>query len=221
MREQGISLKEVSFGYEKTQILNQVSIEIKKGELTCILGESGSGKSSLFSLILGEYSPWEGSIEINGKLMSNAKRCVPMEKRNVGIVLQDLCLFPYLTVQKNIAFGLHRWKKIKRQEQVLKMAQLVEMEPYLNRFPSELSGGQKQRVALARSLAPEPSILLLDEPFSSLDEDLRLKLNHDVKQIVQKTETTVIMATHYQKEAEIFADKIFGFKNKKLVLKNK
>ncbi len=216
-----LEIKEMSFWYDqKNIILNDVNFSLKSGELACLLGVSGCGKSSLLSLILGENLPLSGEIKLSGEVVSTSKHWIPIEKRNVGIVLQDLCLFPFLTVQKNIEFGLSKWSKSNRKKQVSKILKIIEMESFSNRYPHQISGGQQQRVVLARALAPEPSLLLLDEPFSNLDESLRIKLCNDVKKILKELKSTALMVTHHEREANVFASRIGRVVEKKIVWKD-
>lgn len=198
------SMKQISFSYTtaKNDTIRDFSLSLNKGEIIGILGQSGSGKSTLLRLIAGLETPSEGSIVIDGKTVVDEQTFVPPETRGVGMVFQDYCLFPHLSVADNIIFGLDRLPRGKRQGRLKEMLKLVQLEGYEKRYPYELSGGQQQRVALARALAPEPSILLLDEPFSNLDTELKSTIRAELKQILLKAGMTCILVTHDLEDAE-------------------
>ncbi|PIE68824.1 MAG: ABC transporter ATP-binding protein [Deltaproteobacteria bacterium] len=185
--------------------VDQVSLEIAPGQLVAILGPSGCGKSTLLQMIAGLTRPDSGSIVYAGYNWVKAALFVPPEKRDCGMVFQDMALFPHLSVADNIAFAIERRQKKAVVEQMLA---LVGLEGAGQRMVYELSGGQQQRVALARSLAPEPGLLLLDEPFSSLDFKLRQSMRREVRKILQQQQVTAILVTHDQNEAFAFADTV-------------
>ena len=190
-----------------TVALRDVSMRARVGEFLTLLGPSGSGKSTVLRLLAGFERPTSGSVRIGAKVVADGSRFVPPEQRKVGMVFQDYALFPHVDVAGNIGFGL-QMERGKNAVQVRRMLDLVGLPDYASRMPHELSGGQQQRVALARALAPNPDVLLLDEPFSNLDTDLRVQLRHDVRRILQETETTAIFVTHDQEEALSLSDEI-------------
>ena len=187
--------------------VRDVTLRVQPGEILTILGPSGGGKTTTLRLIAGFERPTGGSIKIGASVVADANHFVPPEKRKVGMVFQDYALFPHINVEENIAFGI-RDQKREGEKQVKRMLDLVGMEADANRMPHELSGGQQQRVALARALAPNPDILLLDEPFSNLDTGLRAQVRNDVRDILLETETTAIFVTHDQQEALSLSDEI-------------
>ncbi|MEY3996367.1 MAG: Spermidine/putrescine import ATP-binding protein PotA 2 [Pseudomonadota bacterium] len=199
---------EINFG--KRQIVNTLSFSVNSGDIVCLLGASGCGKTTVLRSIAGFESISAGTITLNQQLISNTQINIPPQKRGIGMVFQDYALFPHLTVADNIAFGL----KIKKQSvaeqtnRVEVMLDLVGLSTLGKRYIHELSGGQQQRVALARALAPQPQLLLLDEPFSNLDVELRERLGQEVRAILKQTGTTAILVTHDQYEAFAVADKI-------------
>ncbi|MFZ5944712.1 MAG: ABC transporter ATP-binding protein [Bacillota bacterium] len=204
-----LEIKGLSFKYKNSErdIITDFSLNIEKGEVTAILGESGSGKSTILRLIAGLEVPDKGSIKIDNKTMVDINYFIPPEKRGVGVVFQDYALFPHMTVEKNIRFGLKLLNTNAIQNRIKEMLDLVNLKGLEKRYPYELSGGQQQRVALARSLAPNPSILLFDEPFSNLDTQLRHKIREDLKRIIKQVGITSIFVTHDQEDANVLADR--------------
>jgi iron(III) transport system ATP-binding protein len=186
--------------------VNGVSFTLESGQIGCLLGASGSGKTTVLRAIAG-FEPIEcGTINIDSQVMTSADHRVPPENRHVGMMFQDYALFPHLDVKSNIGFGLRRQKPQVRAERVSYLLDLVGLTDLSDRYPHELSGGQQQRVALARSLAPDPDILLLDEPFSNLDLDTREHLAQELRQILKQTRHTALMVTHNHDEAFAMAD---------------
>lgn len=183
-----------------------MNLELEEGKFLALLGPSGCGKSTLLRLIAGLDTPDRGTVEVGGRIVTDLKVFVPPEKRRVGIVFQDYALFPHLDVTANIAYGLTKGSN--RQERVQEMLSLVGLKGFEHRMPHELSGGEQQRVALARALAPEPEVLLLDEPFSNLDADLRARVRVEVKSILAYTKASVIFVTHDQEEALFMGDQV-------------
>ena len=192
--------------------VNQVSFSLAQGELLGLLGPSGCGKTTLLRIIAGFEQPSTGQVELAGKVVAGAGCWLPPEHRNTGMVFQDYALFPHLRVADNIAFGLKTQKPRpnRRQiwERVREVLNLVGLSGLEKRYPHELSGGQQQRVALARALAPQPALILLDEPLSNLDVQVREKLRHEVRAILKSTNTAGIFVTHDQEEAMAIADQI-------------
>lgn len=193
-----------SFG--STAILKDISFEIEEGEFVCFLGPSGCGKTTLLLCLAGLESPSSGEIYKNGQTITSA----PPSQRDVGIVFQSYALFPNLSVSDNIAFGLVnlKWAKDKIREAVGGLVSLLSLEGHENKYPSQLSGGQQQRVALARALAVSPSLLLLDEPLSALDAQVRTRLRGEIRDLQQRLKITTVMVTHDQEEAQTLADRI-------------
>lgn len=189
------------------EAIHEFSLQADEGEFITLLGPSGCGKTTLLRLLAGFEQPDTGSIRIGDMIVANQEKFLRAEKRHVGMVFQDYALFPHLNVRDNIAFGLHGSKKdkVKRAEEMLF---LVGLTDFGERMPYELSGGQQQRVALARALAPQPDILLLDEPFSNLDAALRTQVRAEVRSILRKAGTTTVFVTHDQEEALSLSDKV-------------
>ncbi len=199
-----IELREVVRSYSTKPVLGPLSLAINKGEIVVVVGPSGSGKTTLLRLIAGFERPDQGSVVIDGRPVADGAQWVEPEARGVGMVFQDYALFPHLTVAENIAFGLPR-REMGRMRELLQLVGLAEMA---YRYPHELSGGEQQRVALARSLATNPKVLLLDEPFSNLDADLRPKMRAELKLLLQRLNCTTIFVTHDQEEAFELADRV-------------
>ena len=201
-----MKIKNLSCTLGKTQILHQLSFTIEEGGVWAVMGPSGSGKTTLLRAIAGFETQLTGTIEYKDTLLYGKHINQPTEKRGIGFVFQDYALFPHLTVQKNIEFGLKSLSKSEREARVYECLSLVDLVEYADRYPHQLSGGQQQRVALARSLAPRPRILLLDEPFSHLDQSLRTGLKKTLFKWLKKHSVTVLWVTHDQKEALSIAD---------------
>jgi len=189
-------------------VIDGASLSLDRGEIGCVVGSSGCGKTTLLRAIAGFVGVEDGTIEIAGVVVSGPHFTAATERRGIGLVFQDYALFPHLRVQDNIAFGLRSLGPAERAARVREMIDLVGLGAHAGRYPHELSGGQQQRVALARALAPRPSLLLMDEPFSSLDVDLRARLGAEVRQILKASSTTAILVTHDQQEAFAMADKV-------------
>lgn len=204
-----LSINNVSFSYGSKQILKDFSLDVEEGSFTTLLGSSGSGKTTLLRLISGFLDMQSGSIYVNGKLMNG----VLPNKRKIGMVFQDYALFPHMTVEQNLYYGLKLKKETKQNKEensslVLETAENLGLTDLLERFPWELSGGQQQRVALGRVLVLKPELLLMDEPLSSLDKNLRLKLRQELKEIQKSLKITTLYVTHDQEEAFGLSDKI-------------
>ena len=185
-----------------------VSLGLPAGNMGVLIGPSGCGKTTLLRAVAGLERVASGEIRLGGEVVSSAECHLAAEDRRVGMVFQDYALFPHLTVQDNIAFGLHRWSAADRARRVAEVLALVGLSSSAARHPHELSGGQQQRVALARALAPQPRLLLLDEPFSNLDVELRERLAHEVRSILKEAQTTALFVTHDQMEAFAIGDVI-------------
>lgn len=199
-----LEIRNLSFAYSSSEspVIRRLSFSMEKGEIVGILGPSGSGKSTLLRLIAGLEIPSEGRIRLDGRTLFDAATFVPPERRGIGMVFQDYGLFPHLTVAQNIEFGLHRLSRQEARERVAEMAELVHLAGYEQRYPHELSGGQQQRVALARALAPQPAVLLMDEPFSNLDADLKASIRKELREILTRAEMTCLFVSHDQQDVE-------------------
>lgn len=204
MHNIALHCSEISKSFGRTLAVQKVSLDLEQGKFLALLGPSGCGKTTLLRLISGFEAPDEGTIEIGNRIVSGPDEFVPPEKRRVGIVFQDYALFPHMDVAANIAFGLPKY--IDRKKRLQEMLSLVGLSGLASRMPHELSGGEQQRVALARALAPSPNLLLMDEPFSNLDADLRVRIRAEVKDILTRAGTTVIFVTHDQQEALFMGD---------------
>ncbi|MBA9025787.1 ABC transporter ATP-binding protein [Peribacillus huizhouensis] len=195
-----------SFSRKEDPVISDFSFSIEKGEIVGILGQSGSGKSTLLRLISGLEMPIKGAIKIAGTTVVSEGIFIHPEERGVGMVFQDYALFPHMTVKENILFGLSRMPRKDRKQRVEEMLELVQMGNFEKRYPHELSGGQQQRVALARALAPKPNVLLMDEPFSNLDADLKGSIREELGVILKKANMTCIMVTHDRNDVEAICD---------------
>ena len=206
-----IRARSVTKSYGSEIVLSDFNLDVWNGSIVGILGISGSGKTTALRLLAGFDKPDSGIIEMRNRVISSENTFLPPEERNVGMVFQDYALFPHLNVEKNISFGLSRDEiKSGRLEEVLSMCNL---ETYRNKFPQELSGGQQQRVSLARALAPKPEVILLDEPFTSLDAHMARDLREEVVSLLRQTETTAIIVTHDQEEALSVCDVVSVLEN--------
>lgn len=204
-----LDIQDISFAYpDGTQVCEQLSFSVEEGEIGCLLGPSGCGKTTMLRLIAGFERPGSGRIVLRDNLLADASTSLDPEHRHVGVVFQDYALFPHLTVARNIAFGLRGLDKRAAEARVAEMLALVRLEAEAHKYPHEISGGQRQRVALARALAPKPALLLLDEPFSNLDVELREKLGLEVRALLRELATPALLVTHDQHEAFSIADRI-------------
>lgn len=193
--------------------VDDVSFNLPEGKLLALVGESGSGKSTLLRLIAGLEQPDAGDVLLDGRVLSNPHMMVPPERRGIGLVFQNHALFPHLTVEKNIAFGLRHLPRRERTMGIATLLELVGLDRMGSRYPHELSGGERQRVALARALAPNPRVLLLDEPFSSLDARLRHSVRDETQAILKQSGATALFVTHDTGDALSIADRIVVLKN--------
>ena len=210
-----IRTRSVSKSYDEEQVLSDFNLDVWKGSISGILGSSGSGKTTALRLIAGFDRPDAGIIEMKNEVIVSDEVWLPPERRNIGMVFQDYALFPHLSVENNIAFGLGKNDLEKgRLKEVIDMCNLSGL---INKFPQELSGGQQQRVALARALAPNPEVILLDEPFTSLDAQMARVLRDEVVELLKNTETTAIIVTHDQEEALSVCDVVSVLEKGKII----
>jgi iron(III) transport system ATP-binding protein len=203
-----LELDDVWKSYGSERVIKDLSLSVYEGEILTLLGPSGCGKTTTLRLIAGLERPNGGEVALNDTTVSGPDRFVAPEDRGIGVVFQEFALFPHLTAAENVGFGLEDWDDDAREERIDDLLDLVGLEAQGDSYPDELSGGQQQRVALARSLAPEPEVLLLDEPFSNLDVDLRVKMREEVRRILKETGVTAISVTHDQEEALSISDRV-------------
>jgi iron(III) transport system ATP-binding protein len=205
-----LSMTGVSKDYGREMAVEELSLSVKDGELLTLLGPSGCGKTTTLRMIAGLEEPSSGTITIADEVVTadGDGTFKQPEERDVGIVFQDYALFPHLSVGENIAFGLQEMDDVDAAERVTDLLELVDLEAHREKMPNQLSGGQQQRVALARSLAPEPDLLLLDEPFSNLDVRLRVEMREEVRKILKRAGVTAISVTHDQEEALSISDRV-------------
>jgi iron(III) transport system ATP-binding protein len=199
-----LEIESLRVAYGANEVVRGISFSLPRGAIGCLLGPSGCGKTTVLRCIAGFEPAKAGRILLNGEVVSSPESSVPPEKRRVGMVFQDFALFPHLTARGNIGFGLAP----EEEKRISELAELTGITPFLDNYPHELSGGQQQRVALARALAPRPELLLLDEPFSSLDTDLRERLSLELREIIKASGATAVLVTHDQQEAFAIADEI-------------
>lgn len=209
--QDALALQNLRHDYDKLRAVDDVSLSVKAGEVVCLVGPSGCGKSTVLRLAAGLERLQRGRISMRGEVVGDPEKRVrvPPEQRHVGLVFQDFALFPHLTVGRNVGFGVSHLPAAQRETRVRETLRQVEMEQYIDTFPHALSGGQQQRVALARALAPQPSVLLLDEPFSGLDERLREQVRDDTLGLLRRNGTAALLVTHDPEEALFMADRLY------------
>ncbi|MEM8927692.1 MAG: ABC transporter ATP-binding protein [Bacteroidota bacterium] len=204
-----------SFAPKEGNVMDGIDLQVEKGSVVSILGESGSGKSTLARLIAGLEVPDSGELVLDGTLVANASRFVPPQKRKVGMVFQDYALFPHMTVLENVGYGIS--PQSNKEDRMREVLHLVGLQDLGHRYPHQLSGGQQQRIALARALAPEPKVLLLDEPFSNLDASLKRHLRSELFQIIRKSKVTALFLTHDTQDAMAVSDRIIVLQNGQVI----
>lgn len=203
-----LTLRGVSKSFGDVDAVVGVDLDLGPTEILALVGPSGCGKSTLLRSIAGLIAIDRGTIELNGELVDDGAVRLPPERRSTGLVFQEHALFPHLTVHDNVAFGLRDLTRHETERRVDEMLTLVSLPAHESRFPHELSGGERQRVALARALAPKPALMLFDEPFASLDHNLRIKLRHDLIGALRSTGTPAVFVTHHQSEALAIGDRV-------------
>jgi iron(III) transport system ATP-binding protein len=206
--EFALEIRDVTRRFGPTAAVGGISLSVRKGEIICLVGHSGCGKSTLLRLIAGVDTPDGGRILLAGKEISGPSTFIEPEARNIGFVFQDYALFPHLTVEQNILFGLKRYNRAEAIRRTSEVIGRIGITHLIDRFPHMLSGGEQQRVALARALAPRPHILLMDEPFSNLDQSLRDRVRDNTLSLLKTLGTTVIMVTHDPDEALSAGDRV-------------
>ena len=214
-----LRLENLNLSLGKKKILEDVTFDLKEGELLCLLGPSGCGKTSTLRAIAGLETPDSGFVQLNGKTVSNRNSVTPPYERDIGFLFQDFALFPHLTVAENISYGLSKLSKTAAKNRTEELLQQIGLSEQAKKYPHMLSGGEQQRVALARARAPEPRLLLLDEPFSGLDVSLRQQIREETIQILKENEIASIIVTHDPEEAMLFADKIVLMQNGRVIQK--
>ena len=205
MTQNILKVENLSLSFKDQEVLKNINLSLDLGERVSILGDSGSGKSSLLRCIAGFENVNKGKISLKNQIVSSETFMLPIEKRGVGMVVQEKALFPHLTVKKNILFGIE--SNSNKNEIVSELAELFKIEKLLDKLPGQISGGEQQRVAFARSLAPSPSLLMLDEPFSALDDKLKKELYYELDKIFEKQELSILLVTHDREEAQILTSK--------------
>ena len=201
-------INQLSCFYEHNEVLKALDLHLADNEIICLLGESGCGKTTLLKAVAGLQENLSGEILINGEVVNNKVINIAPEKRKTGFIFQDYALFPHLNIFDNVAFSLYGLKGSEKKERVLAVLKLVQLEQYALRFPHQLSGGQQQRIAIARALAYQPKLMLLDEPFSNLDYHVRFKLIHEIRSLLKASKMSALFVTHSKEEGFAFADKI-------------
>ncbi|MBT3697751.1 MAG: ABC transporter ATP-binding protein [Gammaproteobacteria bacterium] len=212
-----LEIENISLNLDSDRILDNLCLSVNEEEILSIIGPSASGKTSLLRVIAGFENITTGKIKLNGQVVDDTSIVIEPQKRNVGIIFQDLALFPHLSCAENITFGISRLPTEEQIQRLRRLEEVLSITGISKKFPHEISGGQQQRVAIARALAPKPEILLLDEPFSALDEELKEKLLADVKILLKEEKITTIVITHNIKEAFQLSDKIAFLNDKKII----
>ena len=203
-----LTVQNLTKSFGQTTVVSSINFTVGREEIFALVGPSGCGKTTTLRLIIGFEQPDQGRIELMGQCIAGEEKKMPPEKREIGFVFQNYALFPHLNVIENVAFGLKNLPKVKRKQQAKKLLEMVRLQDLWNRKPHELSGGEQQRVALARSIGPNPKLILLDEPFSSLDSELRESTRLEVYKLLKSLRMSAILVTHDQEEALSFADYI-------------
>ena len=208
-----LEIKNLNHHYIKGKpVLNNLDLSLNEGEILSILGPSGCGKSTLLRIIAGLEKEKSGSIQINNSIVSDYFHTLPTEQRNIGLVVQERALFPHMSVIKNVMFGL-KFHRQKKQEIAMGLLKLFKVDKYAHNFPNEISSGEQQRVAIARAMAPRPKILLMDEPFGTLDHSLTHQLRFETKKILKDNKITAIIVSHDFDDAISMSDRVIVIEN--------
>jgi len=204
-----LKIENLSCSYQKTAVLEALDLTLNDNEIVCLLGESGCGKTTLLRAVAGLQTELTGKISIRQKVLNDEKTYTPPEQRKIGLIFQDYALFPHLNVFDNVAFSLtNKLSKTEKQQRVDSVLSLVKLSDMAKRFPHQLSGGQQQRIAIARALAYQPELMLLDEPFSNLDQHVRFQLINEIRQLFKQHQMSALFVTHSKEEGFAFADRI-------------
>ena len=217
MRSSKLEIKSISYSINNNLILDNLNLDILPEEIISIIGPSASGKSSLLRVIAGFDQINSGRIILNERIVDDGNLFIKPYQRNVGIIFQDLALFPHLNCAENILFGISKYEISKKKSRLNKLSDLLDIKNILEKFPHEISGGQQQRIAIARALAPKPELILFDEPFSALDEELKDLLIADVKSLLKTEKITSVFVTHNIKEAFQLSDKIAYLSDRRII----
>ncbi len=214
-----LDIKNIKLSFDnkdlEIMVLRNLSLSVKEGDFIAITGASGSGKTSLLRSICGLESPKEGQIILDNSIMFNKEISIPTEQRNIGLVIQEKVLFPHMNTRQNIEFGIS--KRNDKNELSNEIMEKLKIQQLSEKYPYQLSGGESQRVALARSIVMKPKLLLLDEPFSGLDTELKTTIYPEIKSILNENKITCLMVTHDLTEVKALADKLFNLESGKLV----
>ncbi|MCZ4258113.1 ABC transporter ATP-binding protein [Sulfitobacter sp. G21635-S1] len=213
-----LEIKDLKRSYDGRPVVDGVSLKIMPGQVTCLLGPSGCGKSTTLRMIAGVEMQDSGTIHVDGKLICDTTFRVPPERREIGLMFQDFALFPHLSVADNVGFGLKKGTRAEKRARIEELLERVDLKRYIDGFPHQLSGGEQQRVALARALAPRPRIMLMDEPFSGLDNRLRDGIRDETLGILKEEDTAVLLVTHEPDEAMRMADEIALMRGGRIVM---
>lgn len=212
-----LRINNLSLSYGKTEVLHGISLEVEQGAIIALTGQSGCGKTSLLRCIAGLEQPSTGNITCNQRVLNDKGVFIEPELRNIGLIFQGNALFPHMTVQQNLMFGLRKLKKVERKTQAVKMLNSLGLDGLEKRYPHELSGGQQQRVAVGRSLITEPDVLLMDEPFSDLDKATKEDLRESIKGILKRSQITTIIVSHHADDVKSMAEQVYHMDNGKLL----
>lgn len=212
-----LEIRKLRRAFDGRAVVDDVSLQIQPGQVTCLLGPSGCGKSTTLRMIAGVEMQDSGEIYVDGNLICDTIFRIPPERREIGLMFQDFALFPHLSVADNVAFGLKSGTKAEKRVRVEELLDRVDLTSFIDGYPHQLSGGEQQRVALARALAPKPKIMLMDEPFSGLDNRLRDGIRDETLTILKEQDTAVLLVTHEPDEAMRMADEIALMRNGKIV----